>query len=125
MVGARPTWMVDGATWRGDEPVKTLWVLVRTSEQVRIEGRRLDARGRVKIRGGDDPRKRDALVIANPARQSVMPGGASPDVMRAYAFLTSHVFYPSPGCWEFTVRIGQQDYRIVRNLEPAPGFEAR
>jgi hypothetical protein len=125
MTGARPVWLVDGsAVWRPGEPVKTVWVLLRTPEEVRIEGRRLDAPGVLTLRRGDDA-PATSLVIANPARQSVIPGGAPPEVMRAYAFLTSHVFYPSPGCWEFTVRIGQQTSRIVRDLEPASGAGAK
>ena len=118
MVGRRPAWMVDGsAPWRASEPVKTLWVLLRTSAEVRIEGRRLDGPGELKLRRGD-VRPADLLVIANPAQQSVIPGGASPDIMRAYAFLPSHVFYPSPGCWEFTVHIGDETVRIIRDLKP-------
>jgi hypothetical protein len=122
MIGARPAWLVDdgSTTWRGDGPVKTLWVLSRTSEHVRIEGRRLDAPGALTLRRGDDlPAK--VLVIANPASESVIPGGAPPEVLRAYVFLPSHVFYPSPGCWEFTVRIGEHEVRIVRELKTAAG----
>jgi len=125
MVGIRPVWLVDGsATWRGDEPVKTMWVLLRTSAAVRIEGRQLDGPGVLKLRQGDGP-PAEMLVIANPANQSVIPGGAPPDIMRAYVFISSNVFYPSPGCWEFTVRIGEEATRIVRDLKPAAGFEVK
>lgn len=125
MVGARPVWLVDGpATWRSGEPVKTLWVLLRTSEDVRIRGRQLDGPGTLTLRRGDDP-PGDMLVIANPARQSVVPGGAPPEIMRDYVFLPSHVFYPSPGCWEFIVRVGEEEMRIVRDLKPAAGLEAK
>jgi len=124
MVGVRPVWMVGGsATWGNGEPIKTLWVLLRTSETVRIRGRRLDGPGVVKLRTGDDP-PTDTLVIPNRARQSATPGGASPVNKRAYVFLPSHVFYPSPGCWEFTVRIGDEEVRIVRDLNPG-ALEAR
>ena len=118
MIGARPVWLVDGsATWRSGEPVKTLWVLLRTSEEVRIAGRQLDGPGVLTLRRGDDP-PADMLIVANPARQSVIPGGAPPAIMRAYAFLPSHVFYSSPGCWEFTILVGQQEVRVVRDLKP-------
>jgi hypothetical protein len=118
MVGVHSVWLVDGsATWRSGEPVKTLWVLLRTSEEVRIEGHRLDGPGTLTLRRGDDP-PTDVFVIANPARQSAIPGGAPLEVKRAYVFIPSHVFYPSPGCWEFTVRIGQEDVHIVRDLKP-------
>jgi hypothetical protein len=125
MVGMRPVWLVDGSTtWRSGEPVKTLWVLLRTSEEVRIGGRRLDGPGTLTLRQGDD-RPADMLVITNPAKQSVTPGNAPPKVMHGYVFLPSHVFYPSPGCWEFAVRIGPEEVRIVRDLKPQARFEVR
>jgi hypothetical protein len=118
MIGVRPVWLVDGsANWRRGEPAKTLWVLLRTSEEVRITGRQLDGPGTLTLRRGDD-RPADMLIVANPARQSVIPGGAPPAIMRAYVFVLSDVFYPSPGCWEFTVRVGQEEVRVVRDLKP-------
>jgi hypothetical protein len=118
MIGIHPVWLVDGsATWRKGKPVKTLWVLARTSADVRIEGRRLDGPGVLTFQRGDDP-PADVLAIANPATQSVIPSGASPDTTRAYVFLPSHVLYPSPGCWEFTVRMGEETTRVVRDLKP-------
>jgi ubiquinone/menaquinone biosynthesis C-methylase UbiE len=123
MLGVRPAWLVDGSgTWRDGGAVKTLWVLLRTSKEVRITGRRLDGPGVVTLRREADPPV-DMLVIADPGRQSAIPGGATPEVMRTYSFLPSHVFYPTPGCWEFTVRIGEDEVRIVRDLKPAAGFE--
>jgi hypothetical protein len=120
MTGASPVWLVDGsATWPGDlVPLKTVWVLRRTSDSVRISGRRVDAPGTAKLRHGRDTPS-DVLFVANPSNESVIPGGASPAVMRSFVFLSSHVFYPSPGCWLFTVHIGQQEYRIVRELKTA------
>lgn len=120
MVGARPVWLVDGsATWKAGEPVKTLWVLLRTSQDVRIQGRRLDAPGALSLRRGDDP-PADVFVIPNPEKQSVIPTGAPATILQVYVFIPSHVFYPNPGCWEFTVRIGQEEFRIVRDLKPTP-----
>ena len=114
MTGSSPAWMIDGSTWPGEhEPAKTLWVLRRTSDSVRISGRRLDAPGRARVRRGSDAPS-DTLLVANPSKESVTPGGAPPDVMRSYVFLPSHVFYPSPGCWQFTVHIAQEEFRIVR-----------
>ena len=60
------------------------------------------------------------LVVEESVRESVIPGGATADVLRAYAFIMSHVFYPVPGCWEFTVGIGSKRHKIVRNIEPSP-----
>jgi hypothetical protein len=125
MLGAPPAWLVDGsATWKSDEPVKTLWVLLRTSREVRVEGRRLDAPGVLTLKRGEDP-PAAVLVITNPARHSAIPGGAPPEIMRTYVFLPSTVFYPSPGCWEFTVRIGEEEVRIVRDLKPKAGLDEK
>jgi hypothetical protein len=118
MFGADPAWMVDGLRhWSGgDLPVKTIWVLKRTSQPVRIEGRRLDAPGRVTFRESSGPIS-DVLAIPDPARASVTPGGATPEVMRTYAFVMSEVFYPTPGCWEFPVHVGGKVARIVRDVK--------
>jgi hypothetical protein len=118
MTGTAPAWMVDGsAPFQGEAvPHKTLWVLQRTSSPVRISGRRLDAPGSAKLRyGGSDAA--DTMFVANPGKETVIPGGASPIVMSEYVFLPSHVMYPSPGCWEFTVQIAQETFRIVRELK--------
>jgi hypothetical protein len=118
MTGASPVWLVDGGSraWSGgQEPVKTLWVLRRTSDPVRISGQRLDGPGYVKLRRGSDVPS-EILFVANPSRESVVPGGAPPEVMRSYAFLPSHVFYPSAGCWQFTIRIDEKEFQIVREL---------
>lgn len=111
--------MVDDgfAGWRGpDEPVKTLWILRRRDGSVTITGRRLDGAGVITLRQGTEP-PTPTLTVEGPAREAVRPGGATADVMRAHLFVTSHVFYPTAGCWEFTVRIGDAETRIVRRLE--------
>ena len=33
--------------------------------------------------------------------------------------MPSHVFYSSPGCWEFTVQVGSDAVRLVREIKPA------
>jgi hypothetical protein len=124
MTGASPVWLVDGGDgdrfgWVRDEARKTLWVLLRTSQEMRISGRRLDAPGVLTLTiDGVDSRPTDMVVIPDPGRRSVIPGGASPEIMRTYAFIPSLVFYPSPGCWEFTIHLGDAEYRIVRDLKP-------
>jgi len=67
------------------------------------------------VRGSDEPS--DVLFVANPSRESAIPAGAPPDVMRSYMFFPSHVFYTSPGCWQFTVRVGHEEFHIVRELK--------
>jgi hypothetical protein len=120
MTGSEPAWFVDGGgVWEhAAHPVKTLWVLSRTSEPVRITGHRVDGPGEARFRRGQDE-PQEAFVTADPSAASVIPGGASADVMRTYSFLPSHVFYSSPGCWEFIVRIGSHEARLVREVKPA------
>ncbi len=118
MIGSAPVWMFDGAsTWPRDSAAKTLWVVLRTSEPVQIKGHRLSGAS-VKLalsRDGDPPS--ETLVITNPAKASVVPGGASAEVMRTYSFLPSEVVYPTAGRWEFTIHIGAREWRIVRLLK--------
>ena len=65
-----------------------------------------------------DGRPSEVLTISNPAKESAIPGGASVDVMQAYAFIPSHLFYPTPGCYEFTVKTGSEEVRIVVDRKP-------
>lgn len=121
MAGSRPAWFVDGgdSTWdHAEHPVKTLWVVSRTSARVRITGSRLAGPGTAKFRRGQDEPAAE-FVIADPRVASVIPGGASAEVMQAYAFFPSHVFYSSPGCWEFTVQVGSDEVRLVIEIKPA------
>lgn len=117
MSGASPVWFVDGGDqWKDARyPVKTLWILRATSEPVRISGRQLDGPGAITLRRGDAAPE-DALLVANAIAESVVPGGAPPDVMREYTFLPSHVLYPSRGCWQFTVEVGRETFHLVRDL---------
>lgn len=122
MAGSRPAWFVDGGDYiweHAEHAVKTLWVISRTSAPVRITGNRLDGPGAAKFRRGQDEPMEAEFVIADARVASAIPGGASADVMQAYAFIPSHVFYSSPGCWEFTVQVGSDEVRLVREIKPA------
>ena len=120
MAGSHPAWLVDGSDrWGGaTHPVKTLWVVARTSHRVQITGRLLDGAGAVGFRRGSSA-VTGALVVEDPSHASVIPAGATSELLRAYSFIPSHVFYARPGCWEFTVRIGEESLRIVREVAPA------
>jgi len=115
--GSHPAWMADDdQPWQGGaHPVKTLWILERTSEEVRIQGRQLDGPGVLSFRRLPEAAS-DTLVIRDPSRTTVIPGGASAAVMRTYAFVPSYVFYPGPGCWEIVVGVGAHETRIVREV---------
>jgi len=117
MAGHDPVWVVDGSSGRwlgGTAAVKTVWVLSRAGRgPLSVEGRRLDGDGVPTFRAGRDGAWAESLGIREPFTASVVPGGASPETMRTYAFVPSYVSYPSPGCWELVVRLGAQEGRIV------------
>ena len=50
----------------------------------------------------------------------MIPGGATAQLMKDYAFIGSMLMYPSPGCWELTATVGDDEVRIVRNLTKEP-----
>ena len=115
MRGSQPAWLVDGdGPWSGpDAPVKTLWVIALPNQRLEITGRRRGGTETARFRRGADGIS-DSLVIEDPRRESANPGGATADVLRDYAFIPSHVFYPEAGCWEFTVRASGARHRIVQ-----------
>lgn len=128
MTGMRPAWLVDGSDgrWAVDtsagkitaaQGVKTLWVLSRTTETVRIDGQRLDGPGTLKFQREQNGPITDVLVVENPARASVIPSGATPEIMNAYSFIPSRVFYPTPGCWIYTVHVGGEQVHLVVELQ--------
>jgi hypothetical protein len=45
------------------------------------------------------------MVIEDPRRESVLPGGGSRDLLDVYAFIPSYVFYPQRGCYQFDVEL--------------------
>ena len=119
MIGSRPAWMIGSdQTFGLGNPVKTLWVLVQSKERLRITARLRDGGATAQFRQGSGSLGSD-LVVEDLARASVIPGGATQEVLRQYAFITSHVFYPVPGCWEFTVAIGGTNHTIVRKIGTA------
>ena len=119
MRGGPPAWMIAGDEWSDPGPMKVLWVVERTTEPLRIEGRQLDGEGILQFKSEEQEQKGGLLAVSNPAKWSVFPGGASSDVMGRYAFLPSYVYYPSAGCWELTVHVGWRVMRIVQSLRPA------
>lgn len=115
MTGAAPSWMVDGGVrWQGpSHPVKSLWVLHRTSQVIQIAGRLLGGSATASFRRGEN-HSPETLFVIDPNTDSVIPGGATADALRQYVFLPSHVFYPSAGCWQFTIRAGSTESTVTR-----------
>jgi hypothetical protein len=89
----------------------------QASGPLHIEGRRLDGGGTARFQdGGVEGIPKDALDIEE-WRRGAWPGNATPDVRRDYAFVPNYVIYPSPGCWQFTVRLGAQESRITIEIK--------
>ena len=89
---------------------------------LQVRGRRLDAPGVVSFRPNKDESPSDVLRIPDPWgwRWSMIPGGASTQINRDFAFIPSLLLYPSPGCWELTATLGGEEVRIVRDLRKKP-----
>jgi hypothetical protein len=62
----------------------------------------------------------DAVLIPDPQAQSVVPGGATPEIMTAYAFVPTYLIYPGPGCWELVAQLGKRKVRIVLAIKGKP-----
>lgn len=124
IAGRSPVWLVEGdfGNWRGpDAWGKSAWVLSRKGAgSLQVQGRRLDAPVVVSFRPNMDEPPSDVLRIPDPwgRRWSMIPGGPSAQVIKDYAFIGSMVMYPSPGCWELTATLGDEEVRIVRDLTP-------
>ena len=121
ITGQRPAWLIDGNSrhWsNAEERVKTLWVFSqKASGPLHIVGHRLDGDGTARFQdGGVDGVPKDALDIET-WRRRAWPGNATPEVRRDYAFVPNYVIYPSPGCWQFTVRLGTEDTRITIEIK--------
>jgi hypothetical protein len=117
MSGQAPAWLIDGSSGHWESPearIKTLWVLSKkASGPLHIEGRRLDGGGIARFQdGGVEGTPRNTLDIDEPWNRA-WPGNATPEVRRDYAFVPNYVIYPGRGCWQFTVRLGEDETRIT------------
>jgi hypothetical protein len=119
--GADPVWLVDGADgrwdWARDTPTKTLWIL-KTAEPVRVQGRELKSGSKTRFHHGDlEAPFSEAMVIENPRRESVRPFGATRQTLNTYAFITSYVFYPERGCYQFDIEVEHARRQIVVEIK--------
>lgn len=122
MRGQRPAWLVDDGSglWAGaGSSTKTLWVLAQPTGRVEITGRLQGSAKAARFQRGSGTLT-EKLEVEDPRRESVRPGGAQTDLLQAYAFISSQVFYPEPGCWEFTVVVADVPHRIVQSVEERP-----
>jgi len=122
--GSYPVWVVDGSFghWLGPEAlVKTVWILARDNlGDLTVVARRLDGDGRALFEATAGADLSDRLFIADADMHEMIPGGIEPDALRKYSFRGSGVLYPSAGCWEFLVRYGESESRIVMKLTDQP-----
>ena len=119
MFGSDPVWMVDGGVTVGEQPNKTVWVVSRAvSGTLTVTGRRIDGPGAASFQREFGGPITDVLVVEDPPRQTMIPGGAGRETMAAYSFVQGAVAYPSAGCWEVTAKIADRVVRIVRDLRP-------
>lgn len=115
--GESPIWFVDGGggIWHGaDFPIKSVWILERSvAGALRVSGRGLQSNEPLRFREGMNGPTTSSLVIETPQAHSMIPGGASAEVMRKLAFVASYVFYPSPECWELEAQLGGRRVKVV------------
>ncbi len=122
--GSYPVWVVDGSYghWRGAEVrVKTAWILARDKPgDLMVVARKLDGEGQALFASRLSANLSARLFIADADRTQMIPGGIEPGILRQYSFRSSGVTYPSAGCWEFQIRYGNTESRIVLELTDRP-----
>lgn len=120
MLGRSPVWLVDGTNgrWFGSAGVKSIWVLEgKPQATLTVTGKRVDGIGTVEFQTKPSGPSTTELVIMQPGKQSMIPGGASAAVMEKYAFVSSYISYPAAGCWELTAEVGGTIRKIVLRVE--------
>ena len=107
--------------WGPETPFKTVIVVQGDFAKVELAGRRQDGDGEASFANFDDsirlPNKVTRLVL-KPGESEVSPGNrqAGPE----YHYYVGYFLYPSPGCWEFTAKVGAQTTHIVQYVA-SPG----
>jgi len=111
--GVDPAWLVTGSriTWTR-AGVKTLWVF-KMARRVRVTGHEVATGAIVQFQRGFDNPITDAMTIDDARRESVLPGGARPQLLDTYTFHPSAVYYPDPGCYRFDLDVDQSTRHIT------------
>lgn len=123
MTGDAPVWFIEttGGLWQGaNTPIKSVWVLSRQhTGQLRASGRLRGtaSAGALRFRRGTDGPLSESLSISNPLAESMIPGGASADVMNKFAFVSSYIYFPTRGCWQITSEWGGVRRSVVIHLK--------
>ena len=119
MMGDGPVRLVQGLNghWIG-APIKSVWVIDRkVAGDLIVIGHRVDGPERLQFQAEIHGPISEVLTKVKPLDQSMIPGGADVDVMRRYAFVSSYVIYPTPGCWALDVKLGSSRRQIVVSLK--------
>ena len=108
-MGAGPIWMASTVLpvvpWR-NEFIRSVWVVDRSAEgDLTLNGHRTDGEGiaRFVTQGAQGATEQLRIVSANRVGSTT----ASPTAAR-YADHQVYLVLSSPGCWEFTARLGQE-----------------
>jgi hypothetical protein len=118
VAGIDPVWVSTDDHWdngtQSPGQAKTLWIFRTTREPIQIVGREIHSGAQTRFQhGGLDAPVTETMTISDPWRDSVLPGGQTWDLKNHYLFITSYVFYPSRGCYEFIVKREGSSHRIV------------
>jgi len=89
-----------------------LWVFTM-ARRVRVTGHEVATGAIVQFQRGFDNPITDAMTIDDTRRQSVLPGGARPQLLDTYTFHPSAVYYPDPGCYRFDLDVDQSTRHIT------------
>jgi hypothetical protein len=108
-MGTGPIWLASTALpivpWR-NEFIRAVWVVDRSAEgDLTLSGRRTDGEGVARFLNQGAQSATEQLRIPSASRHG--PTTGSPTAAR-YADHQVHLVLPSPGCWEFTSRLGQE-----------------
>ena len=124
VVGRSPMWAATGGTpidWEGSStPARVLWlrdVAVNGAAflSAKLSGKESTAAAKVgfatSLYGAREPKfKLDHI--------GVVPKGIKDADLRKYAFNWTFVWFPSPGCYEITARVGSQQSVIYLKVAP-------
>lgn len=117
MAGDDPIWFIDGngGVWEGpDAPVKSVWVVARSvSGPLIASGRQINGTDSLRFRIGMDGPLTNTVRFDDPGAASMIPGGATPELMKRRAFVAAYLFFPTPGCWEIRSQLGTVRRSIV------------
>jgi len=115
-LGENPVWIITTPVLEEWEPAsKTGIVVYGDFQEVEITGNQLNGEGAAAFANFDDsvrlPNKVTRLVLKQ-GESEVTPGNrqAGPE----YHYYVGYFLYPSPGCWEFTAKVGAQTAQIVQ-----------